>query len=77
MVSLESYELWARKITSLSCFRQIRSEYHPEIGEYEVGDKCHQPIFLIRCINRATTINVYLGPNAYFDEWYLSARRSF
>ena len=55
--SLDAYGGWASKIMSLYSFRKIRSEYHNEFGEYEVGDKCHKMTFLIHCINQATARN--------------------
>ena len=52
----------------LSCFRQIRSAYHPDFGESAVGDKYHKLIFLIWRINQSATITFGLGPNSDFDE---------
>ena len=65
-VSLEAYGGRDSKITSFSHFRQIRSTYHPEFGEYAVGDKFHQLIFLIRCINRSATRNFDFGSKCRF-----------
>ena len=52
---------------SLSHFRHIRSAYNSEFGESSVGDKCHQLIFLIRCINQTAAGNFYICLNAGFD----------
>ena len=52
----------------LSRFRYIRSAYNPWFGNSAVGDKCHQLIFMFRCINQAAARNFDLGPNADFDE---------
>ena len=65
-VSIEVYGVWSSKTIILSCFRQIRSEYHPEFGESVVGDKYHQMIFLIRCINRSSVRTFDVGPNSAF-----------
>ena len=59
---------------SLYCFRHIRYAYNTEFGESEVGDKCHQLIFLIRCINQDPARTFYLFPNSDFDEGVISAR---
>ena len=59
---------------SLSCFRNIRSAYHTEFGESEVGDKCHQLIFIIQCINRAAARAFDFVPNEDFDEGGIETR---
>ena len=47
----EAYGVQASKLTSLYSFRQIRSAYHPEFGQYAVCDKCRQLTFPIYCFN--------------------------
>ena len=72
MASIEAYGVWAGKITSLSRFRHIRSEYHLEFGESTVDDKCLQLRFLIRCINQDSAGTFDLGSNTDFYEGYIS-----
>ena len=73
-ISLEAYGGWDIKIMSISRFRNIRSAYNPKFGESAVGDKCHQLIFMFRCINQAAARNFDLGPNADFDEGGIANR---
>ena len=65
-VSLEACGVWASKIMSIYCFRQMCSAYHPEFEESEVGDKCRHLRFLIRCIDRDAARNFDLGPKRRF-----------
>ena len=65
-VSLEAYEGWDSKIMSISRFRLIWSEYHPDFGEYAVGDKYYQQIFMVRCINLSDARTLDLDTNVDF-----------
>ena len=76
-VSIDTYGGWSGKSTSLFRFRQILTAYHAELWEYKFGDKCHQLIFLIRCINWASERTFYLGPNAAFYEGCIATRIRF
>eukprot|EP00957_Ditylum_brightwellii_P012990 981617-Ditylum_brightwellii.AAC.1 len=63
-----TYSSWAEEIMSLGRFRQIKSAYHPETGTSAVGDKCHQPRYLIQKINKAAKETFHFGPCMAFDE---------
>ena len=77
MVSIEAYGGWDSKVMILYHFRHIRSAYNPEFGESTVGGKCHQLLFLIQFINRASAITFVLVPNAAFDEGGIATHSRF
>ena len=62
---------------TLARFRQIRSAFHPEAGESDVGDKCHQLRYLIRSVDDASSKTLDLLPTSAFDEVDISTPNHF
>ena len=60
-----------------SIYRHIISAFHPEAGEYSVGDKCHKLRYLIIIVNDASGNTFYLGPRSAFDEGHITTFRRF
>ena len=65
-VSLGAYGIWAGKIMSFPCFRQIRSAYYHDFEESAVDNKCRHLRFMIQCIDRDAARNFDLGPKRRF-----------
>ena len=76
-VKLRGYNAWAKEIMPLICFKQIRSAFHPEAGESECGDKCHQLRYFIRMFNYMAKEVFHLGPNVSFDEGGVAMRSRY
>ena len=76
-LNLFGYVWWAERIMTLSRFRHIISVFHPEAGEYSVGDKCHKLRYLIIIVNDASGNTFYLGPRSAFDEGHITTFRRF
>ena len=53
IVKRVGYRGWEERKLTLAHFRQMRSAFHPEAGEYAVFHKCHQLRYLIRSVNDA------------------------
>ena len=76
-VQLRGYNAWAKEIMPLIRFKQIRSAFHPETGESECGDKCHQLRYFIRMYNYMAKEVFHLGPNVSFDEGGVAMRSRY
>ena len=73
-VQLRGYNPWAKNVMSLSRFKQIRSAFHPEAGDSDCGDKCHQLRYFIRMFNKKARVVFELGPDFSFDEGGIAMR---
>ena len=76
-VKLVGYGGWEERITTPARFLQIISAFHPEVGKYDVGYKCHQLRYLLRIINDTERNNFEPGPISDFDEGGIATRMRF
>ena len=76
-VQLRGFDPWAKDIMSLIRFKQIRVAFHPEAGQTQCGDKCHQLRYFIRRFNECAKKTFNLGPNASFDEGGIAMRSRY
>lgn len=76
-VQLRGFDAWAKDIMPLIRFKQIRGAFHPEAGQSDCGDKCHQLRYFIRKFNEMAKRIFYLGPNASFDEGGIAMRSRY
>ena len=76
-VKLLGYGGWEDKKMNIARFCHIRSDFHPEAGEYAVGRKCHQLRYLLRSVNDTASKNFDLGTTAAFYEGGISTCSRF
>ena len=76
-VELQGYHAWAKEIMPLIRFKQIRSAFHPEAGDSQCNDKCHQLRYFIRMFNYMAKDVFYLGENVSFDEGGVAMRSRY
>ena len=76
-VELRGYSAWAKDIMTLVRFKQIRSALHPESGESQCHDKCHQLRYFIRMFNYMARDVFHLGPDVSFDEGGVAMRSRY
>ena len=76
-IQLRGYNAWAKEIMPLIRFKQIRSAFHPEAGQSQCGDKCHQLRYFIRMYNYMAKKVFHIGPNVSFDEGGVAMRSRY
>ena len=67
-VQLGDYDAWGKDVMTLIRFKQILSDFHPEVGISFCGYNFHQLRYIIYILNDKPKIIFFLGDNGSFDE---------
>ena len=76
-VKIVWYRGWTDMIMTIERFHHIISNFHPEAGEYDIGENWHQLRYLIRSVNDSASKTFELGPTYDLDEGGIATHSRF